>query len=155
GLPRVARNAAGSALVLVEAAIDLAAITLGGTHGRPISFGVVGYEAGADDADAIALGVAAGCLQCRAPRIKHHRPRALRQEVAVIACCALCAGLRHRSDPERRATRLHVTRPDHHVVEIVALAMETELLAGEAMAQQLDAFVRQRHTARDGQTEAA
>jgi hypothetical protein len=33
--------------------------------------------------------------------------------------------------------------------------METELFAGEAMAQHLDAFVRQRHAARDGQTEAA
>jgi hypothetical protein len=33
--------------------------------------------------------------------------------------------------------------------------METELLAGETMAQHLDAFIRQRHAARDGQTEAA
>src|ERR1700730_15209580 len=37
GLPRVARNAAGGALVLVEAAIDLAAIPLGGAHGRPVA----------------------------------------------------------------------------------------------------------------------
>ena len=155
GLARVARNAAGGALVLVEAAIDLAAIALGGAHGRPVAFGVVGHEAGADDADAVAVGVAARRLQRRAPRIEHHRARALRQEVAVIACRALRAGLRHRGDPERRAALLHVARPDHHVVEIVALAMETELLAGEAMAQHLDAFVGQRHAARDGQTEAA
>jgi hypothetical protein len=33
--------------------------------------------------------------------------------------------------------------------------METELLAGETMAQHLDALVGQRHAARDGQTEAA
>src|ERR1700748_3152373 len=72
-----------------------------------------------------------------------------------VACRALRAGLRHRSDPERRAPRLHVARPDHHVVEIVAFAMETELLAGEAMAQHLYAFVRQRYAARDGQTETA
>src|SRR3984893_13688504 len=37
GLPRVARNAAGGALVLVEAAIDLAAIALGGAYGRPLA----------------------------------------------------------------------------------------------------------------------
>src|SRR6202035_5896083 len=41
GLPRVARNAAGGALVLVEAAIDLAAIALSSAHGRPIALGVV------------------------------------------------------------------------------------------------------------------
>ena len=33
--------------------------------------------------------------------------------------------------------------------------MKAELLAGKAMAQHLDAFVRQRHAARDGQAEAA
>src|SRR5215813_6151921 len=47
-LPRVARNTAGGALVLVEAAIDLTAIALGGAHGRPIAFGVVGHETRAD-----------------------------------------------------------------------------------------------------------
>src|SRR6516225_7424346 len=130
GLARLARNAARGALVLVKAAIDLAAIALGGAHGRQR-------------------------LQHRAPRIEHFFPRTLRQEVAVIASRTLCAGLRHRRDPERRTARLHVARPDHDVVEIVALAMETELLADEALAQHLDAFVRQRHTARDGQTEAA
>jgi len=36
GLPRVARNAAGGALALVEAAIDLAAIALGGRD-KPIA----------------------------------------------------------------------------------------------------------------------
>src|SRR6185312_4003434 len=60
GFARVARNATGGALVLVEAAIDLAAIALGGAHGRPVALGVVGYEAGADDADTIVVGVAAG-----------------------------------------------------------------------------------------------
>ena len=50
---------------------------------------------------------------------------------------------------------MHVARPDHHVVETVALAVETELLASEAMAQHLDAFVGQRHAARDGQAESA
>src|ERR1700751_5411330 len=78
GLARVARNAAGGALILVEAAIDLAAIALGGAHGRPVALGVVGDEAGADDADAVVVGVAARRLQRRAPRIEHHRPRALR-----------------------------------------------------------------------------
>src|SRR5450755_2158604 len=72
GLPRVARNAAGGAVILVEAAIDLAAIALGGAHGRPIAIGVVGHKARADDADAIAVGVAARRLQRRAPRIEHH-----------------------------------------------------------------------------------
>src|ERR1700677_335647 len=72
GFPRVARNAAGGALVLVEAAIDLAAVALGGAHSRPIAFGVVGHEAGADDPDAIAVGVAARRPQRRAPRIEHH-----------------------------------------------------------------------------------
>src|ERR1700675_1809030 len=62
GFPRVARNAAGGALVLVEAAIDLTAIALGGAHGRPVALGVVGHEAGADDADAIKVGIAAGRL---------------------------------------------------------------------------------------------
>src|SRR5262245_11729265 len=150
GFPRVARNAAGGALVLVEAAIDLAEIALGGAQGRRVAFGVVGHEAGADNADAIAVRVAARRLQRRAPRIEHFVPRTLRQEVAVIACRPLRAGLRHRGDPERRASRLHVTRPNHHIVEIVALAVEAELLAGEAMAQHLDAFVRQRYAARDG-----
>src|SRR5882757_10301843 len=60
GFPRVARNAAGRILVLVEAAIDLAAIALGGAYGRPVALGIVGHEAGANDADTIAVGVAAG-----------------------------------------------------------------------------------------------
>src|SRR6201986_1741835 len=72
GLARVAGNAAGGALILVEAAIDLAAIALGGTHGRPVALGVVGDEAGADDADAVAVGVAARRFHGRAPRIEHH-----------------------------------------------------------------------------------
>src|SRR5690242_9489504 len=59
GLARIAGNAASGALVLVEAAIDLAAIALGGAHGRPVALGIVGDKAGADDADAIAVGVAA------------------------------------------------------------------------------------------------
>src|SRR5262245_856431 len=42
GLARGARSAAGGALLLVEAAIDLAAIALRGAHGRPVAFGVVG-----------------------------------------------------------------------------------------------------------------
>src|SRR3954470_9337128 len=61
GFPRVARNTAGRALVLVEAAIDLAAIAFGGAHGRPVALFVVGHEAGADDADTIVIGIAAGC----------------------------------------------------------------------------------------------
>jgi hypothetical protein len=73
----------------------------------------------------------------------------MRQEIAVIARRALCTGLRHRSNPLRWAARLHVARPDHDIVEIVALAMKTELFAGETMAQHLDAFVRQRDAARD------
>src|SRR6185295_12558857 len=44
GFPRVARNAAGRALVRVEAAIDLAAIALGGTHSRPVAPFVVGHQ---------------------------------------------------------------------------------------------------------------
>ena len=63
GLARVARNAAGGALVLVEAAVDLAAIALGGAHGRPVVLGIVGYEAGADDADTIVVGIAARRLR--------------------------------------------------------------------------------------------
>src|SRR6201996_6543078 len=44
-LPCVARNAAGGALVLVEAAIDLAAIAFGGAYRRPVALGIVGDEA--------------------------------------------------------------------------------------------------------------
>src|ERR1700722_1825792 len=72
GLTRVTRNAACGALVLVEAAIDLAAVALGGAYSRPIALGVVGHQAGADDPDAIAVGVTARRPQRRAPRIEHH-----------------------------------------------------------------------------------
>ena len=150
-----AGDAAVAAGLGAELVVDLHAPPLGDPHRRPVALAVVGDEAGADDADAMGGGIAPLLLELRQPRIERARPLALRQQVRAEARGPQRAGLRHRGDPQRRAARLHVARRDLHVLEIVALALEAELLAGEGALQHLDSLVGQRHAARDRHAEAA
>jgi len=66
----------------------------------------------------------AGRFQRRAPRIDTIDRAPCGKEVACHCAPAPARRPPTCSNPQRRATRLHVARPDHHVVEIVALAMK-------------------------------
>lgn len=137
-----------------EPRVELAAIALGRAHGRPVALGIVGHEAGSDDADAIVGGIAAGRRQRLTPGIEHLVARPLRQEMAVEPRGAPGAAGGHRREPQRRSAGLHVARMDHDVVEIVARAVEAEALAREAATQHLEAFLGARHALRQRNAEA-
>jgi len=78
-----AGNAAVAAGFRAEAVVDRHPAMFGVSHGDPVALGIVGDQAGANDADAVVGRVAAAGFQLLMPRIERADAWTLRQQVDV------------------------------------------------------------------------